>query len=86
LEIVFRLVHATPPSKKPPIASPDGKDETPEQKCRRERFGLEKRMLPAQLNVSGPGIAELNCLPTDPLTDGRDDHPRVEIMRDKSDH
>jgi hypothetical protein len=50
------------------------------------KYSDEKRILPAQLIVSGPGNADSHCLPTDPLTDGNDDHPGVEVVIDKSRH
>jgi hypothetical protein len=46
----------------------------------------KKANLPAQLNVSGPGNAELYCVPAYPLTDGVNNHTRVEVVRDKLRH
>jgi hypothetical protein len=43
-------------------------------------------MLPAQLGVSGPGNAGSGCVPTDPLTNGRIDHPKAEIVRNQFRH
>jgi hypothetical protein len=61
-------------------------DEKPRAQIGWQENSDKKRMLPAQLNVSGPGIAELNCVPTYPLTDGINNHPRVEVVRDKLRH